>query len=122
MVSWGRSFVIAIKYLVFAVIWAIVGIVISVLMAGAASFGMIQDLMADPSVLVEDPTIVVRLISAALGLIIGAVISCLGLIASFAKYVVGETVRKELEEASFAGGAYAPPPPLTPYAPTERKS
>jgi len=122
MVSWRRSFVIAIKYLVFAVIWAIVGVVIGVLMAGAASFDMIEEITANPGVLAEDPTIIARLVSATLGLIIGAIISYLGLIASFAKYVVGETVRKELEEISFARGAYAPPPPLTPYAPTERKS
>ncbi len=105
MVSWGRSFIVALKILVVSLLWVILGSIIIVLPV-IGSIGMVMGAIqsgAQPSEVLDMLGGFMVLLSIT-GLI-GGIIMTLGVIATYVKFIVDEAV-DEMRKST----AYAPPP------------
>ncbi|MGQ4832357.1 MAG: zinc-ribbon domain-containing protein [Candidatus Asgardarchaeia archaeon] len=118
MVSWGRSFLVALKIVIFSIVWSIIGSVISFIVL----FAMIPVSM---SVNPNNPT---SLIAFFLPLVlVGGIISGLGIIATLVKFTIDESlneVKKILQSQYPISAPTTMSPPIqqstpTPLGPTQ---
>lgn len=101
MVSWGRSFLVALKIVVFSIVWSIIG--------GIISFGVTLAMFPlSTAINPNNPTsILVFLLPLFL---IGGIISGLGIIATLVKFTIDESVE---EVKKMFSGAYPTAMPST---------
>jgi len=107
VVSWGRSFIVALKIVIFSLVWAILGSVIaSVLIFVVMPFMTYSINPSDPT------TIIIAFLPIAT--IVG-IISGLGIIATTVKFIVEESVNEVKQTvfpaASLPTQTFTPPPP-----------
>ncbi|MCD6457446.1 MAG: hypothetical protein J7K82_01220 [Thermoproteales archaeon] len=110
MVSWGRSFLLAVKVILFSIIWYIIGgiiIGVGVLLSGAS----LPRSLSDISAINIAGSIVALIVSAIGGIIIG-----LGATASLIKVTIDESV-KEAWQTQYYYQSYQPTPPPGPPQP-----
>ncbi len=99
MPTWGRSFVLALKTIIFGILWGIVGIIIIVI-------GLLLPMMTNPQYYMNNPNAMVGLMFGSLiFVIIGSVVAALGFYASLIKFTIEEAI-KELTGIP----QYRPPP------------
>ena len=118
MVSWGKAFGTAVKIVLVSILWYAIGIMIAIIvliMVGAAG-GLA--LLSDPRSLF-DPALLSSLIAGSfLAITIGAVVSALGVAATYLKYTA-ELIAYEVQVRS---GTPAVAPPTVRFAPAVSQS
>ena len=109
MVSWGRSFIVALKIVIFSLVWAILGSVIaSVLIFVVMPFMTYSINPSDPT------TIIIAFLP--ITIIVG-IISGLGIIATIVKFIVEESVN-EVKQTVFPAASLSTPT-FTPPSPSQ---
>jgi len=114
MVSWSRSFMVAIKIVVFSIVWAVVGLIISFI--GSAS--VILAILANPTgfqgTFSNQAAFGIVLLTA----IIGTIVTALGTIATVVKFTTDEAV-KEVFSSYVTPGAVQAATPIPPAQPVD---
>jgi len=113
MPTWTRSFVLALKTIIFGILWGIVGIVIIVI-------GLLLPMMTNPQYYMNNPNAMVGLMFGSLiFVIIGSVIAALGFYASLIKFTIEETIKELTGIPQYTPPPVrpAPPPPPKPITP-----
>lgn len=114
MVSWGRSFVVALKIFLVTLIWYIIGAVIAILPTIGVLSVIYYSLLSGttPDVSTLQSTLLGSGIVIAVTVLIGTFIAVIGAIATSVKFITDEAVK----EVRRGGYGYRPqtPPPMPP--------
>ncbi|MCD6483477.1 MAG: zinc-ribbon domain-containing protein [Candidatus Odinarchaeota archaeon] len=112
MVSWSRSFMVAIKIVVFSIVWAVVGLIITLI--GSAS--VILAILTNPTAFQGSFSNQAAFGIVFLTAIIGTIVTALGTIATVVKFTTDEAVKEVFSSnvAPRATQAVAPIPSVQP--------
>ena len=90
MVSWSRSFVVAIKIVVFSIVWAVVGVIISLIGSASVILALLTNPTAFQGTFSSQTAFGIVLLTA----IIGTIVTALGTIATVVKFTTDEAVKE----------------------------
>jgi len=112
MVSWGRSFVVALKIFLVTLIWYIIGIVIAILPTIGVLSMIFSSLLSGttPDISTLQSTLLSSGVIITVTVLIGTFIAVIGAIATSVKFITDEAV----EEIRRSGYGYRPRPTPTP--------
>lgn len=113
MVSWSRSFMVAIKIVVFSIVWAVVGLIITLIGSASVVFAIFTNPSAFQGTVGNQTAFGIILITA----IAGSIVTALGTIATVVKFTTDEAVKEVFSSYAMSGVpqsvAAVPPPPIS---------
>jgi len=118
MVTWSRSFVVALKIFVVSILWYIVGLIIAMIGVAALGIGVVSKLSTPPRTPEEAMAYMGTLGIAFVFLLIGGIVAGFGALATFVKFIVEEAIEEYKREL---GGPYPPPYPVPPPPPAKKR-